>query len=186
MQCVAISRFDVGYILASISRGHPRTCWACPSTATTFSDGSGQAGNNSRPAISLTSDQLAELRALFELETALGLVLYDTASAFPTATTDLVSSAAAGVHLDTALVAAGPHTFHSRFHSRGSRNPAASVHRFLRAREDRSDHRRASPTNGASPIRRNGQRSRGVRATRRQSRRCGDCDHRHLAGAADR
>lgn len=110
MQCVAIPRFDVG------SPGF-HLAWTPPDLLGVSIDGYDiqrriwTSRKQFETCISLTSDQLAELRALFELETALGLVLYGPASAFPTATTDLVSSAATGVHLDTALVAAGPHAF---------------------------------------------------------------------------
>ena len=137
MQCVAIPRFDVG------SPGF-HLAWTPPDLLGVSINGYDiqrriwTSRKQFETCISLTSDQLAELRALFELETALGLVLYGPASAFPTATTDLVSSAATGVHLDTALVAAGPHAFTAdSIHAVLATQPRPFTAFSVRARIDR-------------------------------------------------
>jgi hypothetical protein len=95
MQCVAIPRFDVG------SPGI-LLVWTPPDMLGVSVDGYDvqrriwSSRKQLESCVSLTSDQLAQLRSVFELDTALGPVLYGPAPAFPVKASDVLTGSTNG------------------------------------------------------------------------------------------
>lgn len=109
MQCVAIPRFDIG------SPGI-HLAWTPPDMLGVSVDGydiqrrTWSSRKLFETCISLTSDQLAQLRTVFELDTSLGPVLYGPAPAFPITASNVLTGSTNGALADTALPTMGQDT----------------------------------------------------------------------------